>query len=86
VTGASLAAELNAKKEKEGTNGGPSMGTPTMGRCPHTGDVVFAFDAKPFRFVDDVCGEDEVLDDFIMEALEKDDVMDMLNDSISGEV
>jgi hypothetical protein len=86
VTGASLAAELEAKKEKEATNGGPPTGTPTMGLCPHTGDVVFAFDAKPFRFVDDVCVEDEVLDDFIMEALEKDDVMDMLNDSISGEV
>ena len=82
VTGASLAAELTAKEPKNAS--ALQTGDPQMVPCPHTGDVVYAFDDKPFRFIDEVCNEEsqedeDVMDDILMDALEKDDVMDMLN-------
>lgn len=97
VTGAALAAELKAKtKQIAGTTGHApaaesqaapsSKGTNTFcSSCPHAGDVVYAFDDKPFRFIDDVCHDDKILEDILMDTLERDDMMGILSDILSGE-
>ena len=91
VTGASLAAELTAKEQKNPRVPLTSGTTPVKVPCPHTGDVVYAFDDKPFRFIDDVCNEeseeeedDDVMDGILMDALEKDEVMDMLTGALDA--
>lgn len=90
VTGASLAADLEAKKqtvveESQMSTAPPTTtttGTPMALSCPHSDDVVYSFEAKPFRFLDDVCNDDNLLDAILMDSLEKDELMDFLHENL----
>lgn len=53
VTGASLAAELEAKKGKKSN----STSNDANALAPHNGDVVYAFGGKPFRFIENLAPE-----------------------------
>lgn len=65
VTGASLAAQLEANKKTEGS----SQKEEKLGVSPHDGDVVYAFGGKAFRFIEDAPGE--------LPALVLDEAMDV---------
>lgn len=87
VTGASLAAELEAKKMRTGDKAAESETsfTPSL---PHNGDVVYAFGGKPFRFIEEIpdfvgssaietCNDDDLDDDLFLDVVaeELDDCM-----------
>lgn len=81
VTGASLAAELEAKKMRTGDKA-ESENTFTTS-LPHNGDIVYAFGGKPFCFIEEIpnfvgsspmetCNEDGLDDDLFFDVVAED--------------
>lgn len=91
VTGASLAAELEAKKMRTGDKNESETTFTTA--LPHNGDIVYAFGGKPFRFIEELpefagshtmetCNDDDLddNDDDLEDALFMDVVAEELED------